>query len=285
MIVLKKTQEVSKFRSDSDGSWGIIPTMGFLHEGHISLVEKARQDNDFVGVSIFVNPVQFNNDADLAAYPRNFEADLSKLKTANVDVVWAPSVEKMYPSGFQTEVRVNKMTSLLEGKARPGHFDGVTTVVAKIFNTFQPTRAYFGEKDAQQWRVIKRMIADLNFNLELIVCPTVREQDGLALSSRNARLSPIARQNAVCLYRALQSGAKACRAGEPKVEKLKEIMQNEIDLFGLTQTDYISIADPDTLQELTIVQEEALLSLAVFVEGVRLIDNLTISACAGQKKN
>ncbi len=200
--------------ADPTATWGLVPTMGFLHEGHLSLVRRARQENDRLGVSIFVNPTQFNDPHDLDVYPRDFERDLSLLKKEGVDLVWAPTAEIVYPANYQTYVQVEHVTGPLEGAARPGHFRGVTTVVAKLFNIFQPHRAYFGQKDAQQAAVIKRMAQDLDFNLEVVVCPIVREADGLAKSSRNANLSPMGRQQATCLYAALLAAKNAFVEGQ-----------------------------------------------------------------------
>jgi pantoate--beta-alanine ligase len=258
-------------------TWGLVPTMGFLHKGHLSLVRQARQENDRVGVSIFVNPTQFNNPQDLDSYPRDIERDLALLEKEHVDLVWAPPPDIVYPSDYQTYVDVEKVTLPLEGAARPGHFKGVTTVVAKLFNVFQPNRAYFGQKDAQQVVVIKQMVKDLNFNLEMIVAPIVRETDGLAMSSRNVRLSPEARRQATCLYRALQSAHTAFIGGQRNAPQLRTTMLAEIAQANLARVDYISIAHPDTLAELDIIEDQALLSMAVFVDEIRLIDNMVVS--------
>jgi pantoate--beta-alanine ligase len=272
--------EISDIRvhrwADSTFTWGLVPTMGYLHEGHLSLVRRARQENDRVGVSIFVNPTQFNNPNDLAAYPRDMERDLALLREAGVDLVWTPMPEIVYPSGYQTYIEVEEVTRPLEGAARPGHFRGVATIVAKLFNVFQPQRAYFGQKDAQQVVVIKRMVEDLNFNLEIVVGPTVREADGLAMSSRNARLSQAARQAATCLYRALLAAKSAFEQGERSAESLRAVIRTVIESTPLARLDYASVAHPDTLAELDLVEEKALLSLAVFVDEVRLIDNIVV---------
>lgn len=259
-------------------TWGLVPTMGYLHEGHLALVRRAREENDRVGVSIFVNPIQFNNPNDLTAYPRNMERDLALLKEAGADLVWTPTPDIVYPPGYQTYVEVEDVTRPLEGAARPGHFRGVATVVAKLFNVFQPQRAYFGQKDAQQVVVIKRMVEDLNFNLEIVVHPTVREADGLAMSSRNARLSAAARESATCLYRALLTAKIAFEQGQRSAESLRAVMRAVIEATPLARLDYVSVAHPDTLAELDILEDRALLSLAVFVDEVRLIDNMVIAA-------
>jgi pantoate--beta-alanine ligase len=257
-------------------SWGLVPTMGFLHEGHLSLVRRARRENDRVGVSIFVNPTQFNNPADLATYPHDPDRDLTLLAEEGVDLVWTPAPEIVYPPDFQTYVEIEQVTQYLEGPARPGHFRGVATVVAKLFNVFQPQRAYFGQKDAQQVVVIKQMVRDLNFNLEVVTCPIVREPDGLAMSSRNANLSPAARQQATCLYRALSVAKEAFDSGQRDAGRLQALMVDVINSVELAQPDYVSVADPETLQELSVVGNRALFSMAVFVDGVRLIDNMVV---------
>jgi pantoate--beta-alanine ligase len=239
-------------------------------------VRQARQENERVGVSIFVNPIQFNNPADLAVYPRDLKRDLALLAEAGVDLVWMPGPEIVYPPGFQTYVTVEEVSQYLEGPARPGHFRGVTTVVAKLFNVFQPQRAYFGQKDAQQVAVIKRMVRDLNFNLDIVVCPIVRETDGLALSSRNVNLSPAARQQATCLYQALSAARHAFAQGERRAASLRALMLEIINSADLARVDYVSVAHPETLQELELIEGQALLSMAVFVGGVRLIDNMVI---------
>jgi len=277
MKVFSEISEVRKCRwRDASLNWGLVPTMGLLHEGHLSLVRRARNENQKVGVSIFVNPIQFNNQQDLVSYPRDLERDLELLRKEGVDLVWTPTPNIVYATDFQTFVEVERITRPLEGKARPGHFRGVTTMVAKIFNVFQPHRAYFGQKDAQQAVVIRQMVRDLNFNLDLISCPTVRETDGLAMSSRNARLSPAARRQAVCLFRALTAAENAFHAGARNAAKLKSVMEKTTEPFDKARIDYISVAHPETLDELTAINEKALLSLALFIDDLRLIDNLIL---------
>ena len=254
----------------------LVPTMGYLHNGHISLVRLASQECASVVVSIFVNPLQFGPQEDLAAYPRDLPRDLRLLSLENVSLVWTPTNKVMYPSGFQTWVSVEEVTRPLEGSQRPGHFRGVATVVAKLFNAVQPQRAYFGQKDAQQVAVIRRMAADLNFPLEIVVCPTVREPDGLALSSRNVYLNPAERQAATILYRSLSTAQAAFQAGERDGEQLRQIMRDLLASEPLAQPQYVSCADPDSLQELNLVTDRALLSLAVLVGKTRLIDNFII---------
>lgn len=262
--------------ADPSITWGLVPTMGYLHDGHLNLVRRAREENDKVGVSIFINPTQFNNARDLESYPRNLEQDLLLLEKEGTDIVWTPSTDIVYPHDFQTYVTVEQVTRPLEGTKRPGHFRGVTTVVALLFNVFQPHRAYFGQKDAQQVIVIKQMLRDLKFNLEIITCPTVREPDGLAMSSRNARLSPGARKEAICLYQALSNAKKAFESGEKNADILRSVMTKTIVTAKSATIDYVSVAHPDTLQELNIVHGKALLSLAVFIDDIRLIDNMII---------
>jgi pantoate--beta-alanine ligase len=250
--------------------------MGFLHAGHISLVERARQENDHVGVSIFVNPTQFSPTEDLAAYPRDLERDLTLLREAGADLVWTPPAAEVYPPGFQTYITVEEVTRPLEGAARPTHFRGVATVVAKLFNVFQPDRAYFGQKDAQQAVVIRQMARDLDFPLEVVICPIVREPDGLALSSRNVYLTPEQRAAAPVLNRALRAARDAWQAGEHDGERLREIMRGVLAAEPLARPDYVSAADPVTLAELGEAGRGVLLSMAVRIGRARLIDNMLL---------
>jgi len=279
MFVTKTIEDVRAHRWAEPGlSWGLVPTMGTLHEGHLSLVRRARAENDRVGASIFVNPIQFDRRADLEAYPRQLERDCALLEAEGVDLVWAPDEATVYPPGFQTYVTVEEVTKVLEGAARPGHFRGVTTVVAKLFNVFQPTRAYFGQKDAQQAAVIRQMVRDLAFNLEIVVCPIVREPDGLAMSSRNLLLKPEERPAALVLKRALDAARAAWETGERDGERLRAIMRAIIAAEPLARLDYVSAADPVTLAEIDGEASAALLSMAVFVGQVRLIDNTLLGA-------
>lgn len=255
---------------------GFVPTMGYLHAGHISLVETARAQNDVVVVSIFVNPTQFGPNEDFTRYPRDTERDLAMLKDAGVDWVFTPSVEEIYPPGYSTYVDVREVTSRLEGAARPGHFTGVATVIAKLFNIVQPHRAYFGQKDAQQAVVIRKMVQDLNFPLEIVVGPTMREADGLAMSSRNVYLNPEERQAALVLYRSLNAAKALWNKGERRGTPLRDTMSQTLAAEPLARPDYVSVADPTTLQELDDSGEarEALASLAVRIGKTRLIDNI-----------
>jgi len=261
---------------------GLVPTMGYLHEGHLSLVRRARQECASVVVSIFVNPTQFGPHEDLDSYPRDVARDLALLETAGADLVWLPTPEVMYPPQFQSWVLVNEVTQPLEGARRPGHFRGVTTVVAKLFNSTTPNKAYFGQKDAQQAVVIQRMAEDLNFPLEIVICPIVREADGLALSSRNAYLDPDQRQAATILWRALQAAKAAYEKGERDAESLRQGMAATIAAEPLAEIQYVSVADPVTLAELDEVENEALLSMAVNVGRTRLIDNFLLRKGAWQ---
>ncbi len=252
---------------------GFVPTMGALHEGHRSLIRRARAENAGLVVSIFVNPRQFDRPDDLAAYPRSESADLALCAAEGVDVVFLPSVDEVYPPGFQTTVRVGALTERLEGAARPGHFDGVTTVVAILLGLVGAERAYFGEKDAQQLRVVRRMVADLAIDTEIVACSTVREADGLACSSRNVRLSPRGRAVAPLLHRALLAGRARIEAGERSAEAVRSAIRAVLAAEPAIEVEYVSAADEATLEELETIDRPSLLSLAARIEGVRLIDN------------
>jgi pantoate--beta-alanine ligase len=279
MRTITSLTELRTARRALTGTLGLVPTMGYLHRGHLSLVERARAENDHVGVSIFVNPTQFGPSEDLGRYPRDLDRDLELLAPYNVDLIWTPTPEEMYPAGFQTWVNVEQVSALLEGKQRPGHFRGVATVVAKLFNAFTPDRAYFGQKDAQQVVVLRRMVRDLNFPLEVVTCPIVREPDGLALSSRNVYLNPAERQAATVLHRALTAAQAAYDEGERDADGLRAIISAALAAEPLAREEYVSVADPDTLAELERVGGAgALLSLAVRVGKTRLIDNVVLGA-------
>jgi pantoate--beta-alanine ligase len=252
---------------------GLVPTMGWLHAGHVSLIERARAENATVVVSIFVNPRQFGEAADFQQYPRNEARDLEVCEGAGADLVFAPSVDEVYPPGFDTRVSVGAIAEPLEGEARPGHFDGVATVVAILFALVGAERAYFGLKDYQQVRVIRRMALDLALPTEVVACPTVREPDGLAMSSRNARLSVAGRAAAAVLRRALLAGAARVEAAEHDAGAVRDAMRVVLATEPAADVDYVSVADPHTLAELDALDGRALLSLAVRIEDVRLIDN------------
>ncbi|WP_460059226.1 pantoate--beta-alanine ligase [Pseudolactococcus yaeyamensis] len=255
---------------------GLVPTMGFLHEGHQSLIRKAATDNDRVVVSIFVNPTQFAAGEDLDTYPRDLAQDQIKCLEAGADLIFAPHVSELYPSGFNTYVTTSGISDLLEGKSRPTHFRGVTTIVTKLFNLIQPNKAYFGQKDAQQVAVLQQMVRDLNQDIELVVCPIIREPDGLAKSSRNTYLSIDARQQAVILFQALTLAETLISNGELKTSNIIAALNTHIQTQSLTQIDYIKIVDPTTLQDIDIITTDILLLLAVYVDQTRLIDNKLI---------
>ena len=276
MKVIKTIDEMKRLRLELDEPVGFVPTMGYLHEGHLALVRRARAENPSVVVSIFVNPAQFGPREDFHTYPHDPQRDLAMLEKEETDIVFTPSAAKMYPPQFNSWVEVEKVTQRLEGASRPGHFRGVTTVVAKLFNIIQPSKAYFGQKDAQQAIVIKKMVADLNMNLEIVTIPTVREPDGLAMSSRNTYLNPPERQAAVVLYQALSLAQKLWSQGERDAEKMRQEMLALIQREPLAQVDYISIADAETLDELDRVKSPALVSLAVRIGKTRLIDNIVL---------
>jgi pantoate--beta-alanine ligase len=276
MQVVKTIPDIRALRQKLSGTVGFVPTMGFLHEGHLALVKRARAENSTAIVSIYVNPTQFGPREDFGAYPRDFNRDLELLRKGGVGIVFVPSDGEMYPPEFSSWVDVEKVTERLEGASRPGHFRGVATVVAKLFNIVQPTRAYFGQKDAQQVVVIKRMVADLNMNLEVVVVPTVREGDGLAMSSRNIYLGPKERQAATVLFKALTLAWQSGRGGEKDAEKIRRQMTSLIQKEPLAQIDYVSIADAETLEELNLLDRPAVASLAVRIGKTRLIDNMPL---------
>ena len=276
MQIASTVEGLRRILGSLEGTFGLVPTMGALHGGHLSLVSRARVQCDNVGVSIFVNPTQFGPNEDLSRYPRDLERDLRLLEPLGVDVVWAPSPEEMYPPGFQTWANVENLSVPLEGKHRPEHFRSVATVVAKLFNLFTPARAYFGQKDAQQAAVVKRLAQDLDFQVEIVVCPTVREPDGLAMSSRNAYLSAEERRVATVLYRALSAARSQYDAGERDADVLRATMLSTVSAEPLARVDYVSAAERDTLNELDRVQEGTLLLLVVHIGRVRLIDNFVL---------
>jgi pantoate--beta-alanine ligase len=267
--------ELHSARLSFNGTVGLVPTMGFLHEGHLSLIRRAREECDHVIVSIFVNPTQFGPKEDLSKYPRDIERDL-RLIEPYTDVVWTPSAEIMYPKGYQTWVEVEAITSPLEGSMRPGHFKGVTTIVAKLFNGVQPHKAYFGQKDAQQVAVIRQMTRDLNFPIEIVVCPTLREADGLAMSSRNVYLDAEQRKAATVLFRSLSAAKVLFEGGERNAETIRGKMKEVLASEPLAEAQYVSCADYDSLEELDTISGKALLSMAVFVGKTRLIDNFIL---------
>jgi pantoate--beta-alanine ligase len=252
---------------------GLVPTMGALHAGHLSLVERSLQECNYTVVSIFVNPKQFSPQEDFAKYPRLLESDLSKLAELGVPLVFNPAVAQMYPAGYATQVEVSGLTEMWEGVLRPGHFRGVTTVVLKLFQIAPADRAYFGRKDYQQALVIRKMVADLNLPIEIVVCPLVRDADGLALSSRNAYLSPDDRRRALTLPRALQLAHKMFSAGERSAVKIRDAMRSLISAEPELKLDYVAVVDPQTLIELTRIETSAVALVAAPVGTTHLIDN------------
>jgi len=276
LTIVKTIPEIRALRQKLSGTVGFVPTMGYLHEGHLALVKQARIGNSAVIVSIYVNPTQFGPRDDFGAYPRDLNRDLELLREGGVDIVFVPSDDQMYSPEFSTWVDVEGVSERLEGASRPGHFKGVATVVAKLFNIVKPNRAYFGQKDAQQVIVIKRMVADLNMVIEIVVVPTVRESDGLAMSSRNIYLSLEERKAATILFRALTLARQLKLDGEKDAGKIRRQMTSLIQKEPLAQIDYVSIADAETLEELNLIDGPGLASLAVRIGKTRLIDNMPL---------
>ena len=281
MKIIKKIAEMQKIANDlrqQGKSIGFVPTMGYLHEGHLSLMKCARKENDVVVISIFVNPIQFAPGEDYERYPRDEEGDIRKAKEAGVDIVFIPDVKDMYSDNYSTYVEEKVLSAGLCGARRPGHFKGVTTIVAKLFNIVKPHRAYFGKKDYQQLRVIERMARDLNFDIEIIGCPIVREPDGLAMSSRNVYLNQEERKSALCLYKSLLLAQNMIKKGGKKPAIIKKAMEEFILKHPhVKKIDYIEIVDRYTLQPVDKLTGNELIALAVFVGPARLIDNMEVS--------
>ncbi|MCL0079323.1 pantoate--beta-alanine ligase [Dehalococcoidia bacterium] len=280
MKVARTIPTMKEIRGELPEPVGFVPTMGYLHEGHLSLVRRARGENRSVAVSIFVNPTQFGPQEDFESYPRDTERDLTLLRQEGIDVVFVPEAEEMYPADFNSWVVVEGMTEMLEGASRPGHFRGVATVVAKLLNIVQPNRAYFGRKDAQQALVIEKMVNDLNMSPEIIVAPTVREPDGLAVSSRNVRLDPEERQAALVLWKSLSLAQQLRSGGEKSADRIRQQMIALIEGEPRARIDYVSIADPESLRELDEIDRPALVSLAVRIGKTRLIDNVILDGAS-----
>ena len=276
MILITTIAEMVKTRDKAQRPLGLVPTMGYLHQGHLTLVRQARQETRTVVASIFVNPTQFGPAEDFASYPRDMDRDLNLLRAEGADIVFAPTVEEMYPKGYSTYVDVEGVTSPLEGARRPGHFHGVATVVTKLFTIVRPDRSYFGQKDGQQVVVIKRLTQDLNLGTEIIAVPTVREPDGLAMSSRNVYLTLEERRAAPVLYRALCQARELWERGQRDAETLRQEMAAIISAQPLAHIDYVSIADAETLEELERVDGPTMVSLAVHLGKTNLIDNISI---------
>jgi len=274
---LGAVDEFRRWRRQQSGTLGLVPTMGALHAGHLSLVEAARRECERVAVTVFVNPTQFGPSEDYARYPRDLDRDAALLEKAGADVVFAPSVEIMYPPGSETTVDIGSVAVPLEGERRPGHFRGVATVVLKLLGITTPDRAYFGEKDAQQLAVIRRLVADLNVPVTIRGCPIVREKDGLALSSRNAYLTPEQRQAAPVLCRALDAAESLWKKDERRGDKLREALFETLAREPLVRVDYAAVADPVTFREVDLASGPVRLLLAVFLGETRLIDNRLLS--------
>ena len=276
MIVIETIPDMAYLRNNLKEPVGFVPTMGYLHEGHMSLVKKARAENKSVIVSIYVNPTQFGPKEDLSKYPRDLPRDLAMLEKEGTDVVFFPSDKEMYPDGYDTWVIVENLTKPLEGDVRPTHFRGVTTIVNKLFNIVRPTNAYFGQKDAQQVLVIKKMVTDINMNLKVVVCPTIREPDGLAMSSRNVYLNPEQRKAAPVLNKSLLLANELFTHGERNTALILEKMTVLIQKEPQANIDYINISDTATLAELKTISQSALVSMAVRFGNTRLIDNIIL---------
>jgi len=277
MIVVKKISDVReaiKAQKAQGKTIGLVPTMGYLHEGHLSLIKKAKENSDFVCASIFVNPIQFGPNEDYNKYPRDIERDIKLLEENGCDLVFTPSVEEMYPNERLTTVSVIKITNKLCGAYRPGHFDGVCTVVTKLFNIFTPDIAVFGQKDAQQVAVIKKMVEDLNVPVKIIASPIVRDEDGLALSSRNVYLNDDERHAALILNKSLKEAEKILKSGERNAENIISRVKNILESEPLCKIQYVSCVHPDTLEDLTAINDKALIAIACYIGNTRLIDNL-----------
>jgi len=255
---------------------GLVPTMGALHEGHLSLVRAAKAQSDFVSASIFVNPMQFGPKEDLSKYPRTFERDCALLENEGVDLIFAPSVAEMYPPGATTLVEVEGLSNRLDGVSRPGHFRGVTTVVAKLFHIFEPNQAFFGQKDAAQAAIIRKMVRDLDFPIAIVICPIIRESDGLAMSSRNVYLNPEERRQGLVLSRSLAVVRKAFEAGERNAGLLVDLGAKTMADEPAARLDYFSIVDPDTLDSVNDIKETVLVAVAAWIGPTRLIDNMLL---------
>jgi pantoate--beta-alanine ligase len=284
LLLVTEIPEMRKIVTEwrrAGGKIGFVPTMGFFHQGHLALMERARAENDHVVVSLFVNPTQFGPGEDFARYPRDLERDRRLAEAAGVDVLFHPAPEEMYLAGYQTYVEVTGVSQGLCGASRPGHFRGVATVVTKLFNIVTPDRAYFGEKDAQQLRVIKRMVADLNLPVEIRPVPTVREEDGLAMSSRNTYLSPEERRQAIALYQSLLWAKERVAEGERDAARLVEGMQRIIAGYPLVKLEYLEFRDDETLAPLAELKGKVLIAIAARVGTARLIDNITVDVATG----
>jgi pantoate--beta-alanine ligase len=275
---IKDMQALSRGLKIEKKTIGFVPTMGALHEGHLSLVRRSKKENDITVVSIFVNPIQFGPKEDFKQYPRDLEGDLKKLDILDTDIVFVPDEKEMYAQGFSTVINVGTIGEILCGVTRKGHFNGVATVVAKLFNIVMPQRAYFGQKDFQQSVIIKKLVRELNFDIDIIVCPIVREPDGLAMSSRNSYLNQDERKAAVILYKALRHGEELINKGIKDVSHLKEEIRSVLSSEPLAKTEYVEIVDPESLEDIKEIKTQAVICIAVRIGTTRLIDNLIVSA-------
>jgi len=279
MKMVRSIQEMKQAAAShraGGASIGLVPTMGYFHEGHLSLMRSARSENDMVVVSLFVNPIQFRPGEDLDRYPRDLNRDAELALGAGVDILFVPETADIYPKGFCAKISVEGLSDRLCGESRPGHFQGVATVVAKLFHIVQPRRAYFGLKDFQQTAVIRRMVEDLNFDIEIITLPTVRESDGLAMSSRNSYLSAEERVAARSLKESLDLAVQRIKEGERSADRIRTIIRERIAREKLARMDYVSVSSPESLQEVSVIEGEVLVALAVFVGRTRLIDNVLV---------
>jgi pantoate--beta-alanine ligase len=271
---VKEIREAVRTYREKECKIGFVPTMGYFHEGHISLIKTSLLNNDITIASIFVNPTQFGEIEDYDRYPRNMERDIEIARDNDVDIIFTPSVEEIYPDGFKTKVIVKELTEKLCGKYRPGHFDGVCTIVSKLLNIIRPDNAYFGQKDAQQFIVIRRMVKDLNIDANIVVCPIIREKDGLAMSSRNIYLKSEERKASVLISRALFEAENKIKDGERDVTEIIREIKNILDKSALIKPQYIEAVDTDTLENISVIKGRILLAIAAYVGNVRLIDNI-----------
>ncbi len=279
MRTISSISEFKEFRNTLSGTIGFVPTMGALHNGHLSLINKSNQTCDYTIVSIFVNPIQFSKNEDLSTYPKPLDKDLALLNKFKIDAIFLPTSEVMYPKGFSTFVNENIVSMGLEGKSRPSFFKGVTTIVAKLFNIVNPTHTFFGEKDAQQLRIIQKMVKDLNFSIQIVPCQIIREENGLAMSSRNEYLSTKSRQSASIIYDSLKHGLSLLENGERNPNIIREEISKIIQIEPNAKVDYISVSDNLSLEEINgEITGEVLVSTAVYFDDIRLIDNITYSS-------
>jgi len=277
--IIRIMQDTSRGQLLHGRSIGFVPTMGALHEGHLSLIKRSKDENDITVVSIFVNPLQFGQSEDFQQYPRDTDGDIAKLRKAEADILFMPDASQVYPNGFVTHVEAGGLSEKLCGAFRPGHFKGVTTIVMKLFNIVRPTRAYFGQKDFQQAAVIKKMAKDLDMPVDIVVCPTIREHDGLAMSSRNLYLNEEERKAATVIYKCLTQAGEMIKSGIINIERVKGLMKEKLSEEPLVrEIQYASVYNPETLDEVDAVEKEVLLAVAVKIGSTRLIENMLVKA-------